>query len=147
MIKEQSCPSCTMASTICDQSWGPSAPGTVHRAAKQLWCLPRPWKSESANPPERGFVLLWNPWQTMPLEYLSLGFTRWSQKLRKRGNQIPRPCSVFAFLSHVWHNSPSLTIRHHPLPPGARSDILMCVTVAQPDVGMYRGYKLQAATS
>lgn len=52
MIKEQSCPSCTMASTTCDQSWGPSVPGTVHHAAKQLWCLTSPSKSEAANPPE-----------------------------------------------------------------------------------------------
>lgn len=43
MIKEQSCPSCKMASTACDQSWRP---------AKQLWCLSRPWKSGAANSPE-----------------------------------------------------------------------------------------------
>lgn len=51
MIREQSCPSCTMASTTCDQSWGRSAPSPVHHAAKHLWCLTRPWESEVANPP------------------------------------------------------------------------------------------------
>lgn len=104
-------------------SWGPSAPGTVHHAAKQLWCLITPWKSEAANAQRALFVLLWNPWRTMPLEYLSLEFIRRSKQLRKRADQIPTPCSVSVFLSSLWHNSPSVTIRHHHLPPHARSDI------------------------
>lgn len=152
MIKEQSCPSCTMASTTCDQSWGPSVPGTVHHAQSSFDVSPGPRNRRLQIPQRAPFVLPWNPWQTMPLEYLSLGFTRRSQKLRKRGDQTHRPLSVFASLSHLWHNSPSLTIRLYIQTPPSFSRYTsrhfdVCVTVARPDIGMYGGYKFQAATS
>lgn len=143
MIKEQSCPSCTMVSTTCDKSWGPSAPGTVHHAAKQIRCLTKPWKSETANPPENVVCALlksmtnYAPWAPQ------LGVHQAIQKLRKRGDQTPRPPSVFAFLWSLWHNSPSLTIRLYMQTPPSCSRCMIrhldvCVTVAQPGLMLGR---------
>lgn len=147
MIKEQSCPSCTIASTTCDQSWGPPAPGTVHHAAKQLWCLSRPWKSEAINPPESTgceplkSMTKYAPWVPQAGVHPAIPEV---EKKRRPDTQttLSLPFSrVFDTTAPVWKPDTAIFLQMH-------DQTFWCVCdCRQPDIGMYRRWKIQAATS